>query len=409
MSYFKKTFHGLSWTMSLRMFMRGITVVRTAILARLLIPAQFGTFGVANLVLAFLEIFTETWVNIFLVQEKGDIDAYIDTAWLISIIRGVLVFLVVLICAPFVSLFFKNPDSLAVIYLISVVPLIRGFINPSSIKLQKNLLFGKEFGFKSVLFLVECLVSVLAALITKSASSLVWGMIAGALLEVLLSWKLFSPVPRVHFDNLRARKILGRGKWITVAGIFNYLYQNLDNIVVGRLLGKSSLGIYDIAYKVSSIPISEISDVFGRVTFPIYSQISSEKNRLKSAFLRTAFVQVVIAVASGIGVYLLAVPIVTIGFGPNWTAAIPVLKILSIYGIAKSISQTSLPLFLALKKQSFVTWVTLASILGLSVSIVPLVNSYGLIGAGIAAIIGSFLAVPVAVFLVVKTINEISP
>jgi len=95
MSFFRKTVKGLSWMGALRVVTRGFTYARTIILARLLVPAQFGVFGVASLALGFLEVITETGVNVFLIQEKAELKEYVDTAWLVSILRGILIFLMI--------------------------------------------------------------------------------------------------------------------------------------------------------------------------------------------------------------------------------------------------------------------------------------------------------------------------
>src|SRR3990172_12131370 len=108
MGFYKDTIKGISWMGSLRGVMRSMSFVRLAILARILTPAQFGVFGIASLILSFLEIVTETGINVFLVQQKDDIDEYINTSWVVSITRGILISLIILILAPTISTFFGS-------------------------------------------------------------------------------------------------------------------------------------------------------------------------------------------------------------------------------------------------------------------------------------------------------------
>src|SRR3989339_1186077 len=126
MGYLKTIINAVYWSIAQRWVVRGLSFVRIAVLARILLPVQIGVFGIATLVLGFLEVFTETWINVFLVQEEGDIDHYINTAWVISILRGLFIGLLILVGAPFISNFFNSPRSLSVILLISLVPVIRG-------------------------------------------------------------------------------------------------------------------------------------------------------------------------------------------------------------------------------------------------------------------------------------------
>src|SRR3989338_7346307 len=129
MGYRTDVFKGISWMGLLRGSTRAITFVRLAILARILTPAQFGVFGIASLMLSFLEIITETGINIFLIQEKKDIREYLNSAWAVSIIRGFLIAFILLASAPFIANFFNSEESIHVIYLIALVPMIRAFIN----------------------------------------------------------------------------------------------------------------------------------------------------------------------------------------------------------------------------------------------------------------------------------------
>ena len=90
----------------------------------------------------------------------------------------------------------------------------------------------------------------------------------------------------LNFDSLIFKDVIARGKWITLGGIFTYLYQNLDNMVVVRLLGATQLGYYDMAYRISSLPSTEVSDVIGKITLPVYIKISDDVRRLRKNFIK---------------------------------------------------------------------------------------------------------------------------
>ena len=130
---------GIIWTGSLRIVTRGLTIFKTIILARLLTPFQFGIFGIASLVLGLLEMITETGVNVVLIQEKDKIDKYLNTGWVVSIVRGIMISLFIIIFTPLITSFFSSPYSKNILYLISIIPFIRGFVNPAIINYQKDL------------------------------------------------------------------------------------------------------------------------------------------------------------------------------------------------------------------------------------------------------------------------------
>ena len=104
MGYTKQALKGITWIGFFRVATRGISYIRIIILARILTPSQFGTADIALLILSITEVFTETGINIFLIQQKEKIDKYVNTAWIVSIIRGLLIALVIFISASYVGL-----------------------------------------------------------------------------------------------------------------------------------------------------------------------------------------------------------------------------------------------------------------------------------------------------------------
>ncbi|WKZ25901.1 MAG: lipopolysaccharide biosynthesis protein [bacterium] len=402
MGYYNQALKGISWMGALRGLTRLLALLKIAVLARVLLPAQFGIYGIASLVLGFLEMLTETGINIFLIQKNKNIDSYLNSAWVVSIVRGLIVGLLILILAPVIAGYFKNVSAVNILYLVSVVPMIRGFINPACVKYQKNLEFNKQFFYDSGVFIVNVFFAILLGLITKSENSLVYAMIISTTLEVFLSFKFFKPIPKFIFDKEKTLEVINRGKWITGAGVFNYLFQNLDDIVVGRILGTASLGIYQQAYKISTLPVSEVGEIFNKVTFPIYVNLKDETQRLKKAFLKTLFIICLFAIPFGYFIFKFPVEIVMFALGENWLPAAPVLQLLAIYGVIKAISNSFFSLFLGIGKQEAVTYITLTSTICLAVILYPLIKIFGLVGAGYATIIAVIFSIPLTLYYYVK-------
>lgn len=398
---------GISWLGAFRVVGRALAFAKTAVLARILSPAAFGVFGIASIVLELLEVLTETGVNVFLVQEKDDIDEYINTSWVISIVRGIIISVVVVISAPLISSFFNSPDARNLIYMVAIVPFIRGFINPSVIKFQKDLTFNKQFWYQSALNITEVAVSIGLSLLLHSPVALIYGMTASAVLEVILSFFVVSPRPKLEINIPFAKEIINRGKWVTGAGIFNYFFLHGDDMVVGKVLGPVSLGLYQVAYRISILPITEVAGVFGTVAFPVYVKIMHDKARLKRAFLRIVLGITLLVTPFSVVLFLFTKPIVLLVLGNQWLSAVDALKILAVYGLVRAIVYPAYALFFALKKQHYVTIITFVGIAGLFGSVFPLVAKYGIIGAGMSALIGTLVTVPVIVFCLQKVFKEV--
>lgn len=406
MGYSKQAIVGISWIGAFRVLSRLIAFLRVVILARLLIPAQFGVFGIASMALGLLEILTETGINVFLIQEKKDVDSYVNDAWFVSIVRGILIALFIILTAPFVATFFQIEQFLGIILLISAVPLIKGFINPSIVKYQKNLQFNKEFFLRTAIFALDSLVAVAVSFITRSAIGLVFGLIAGAILEVILSFILIKPTPKLSFNLQKINKIIHRGKWVTLYGIFNYAASEGDNIAIGKILGPGLLGIYKMGYTISTLPVSGVSDVANRVIFPVYSRISQDINRLKKGFIKTVFFVSAISILIGAIVFFFPKELFILIFGSKWADTVIVLKPLAVYGVIRAITGTTSSLFLAVGKQNYVAGITFLRFIILALTIVPLTIIYGIVGASYSVLASGIVEVPLVayyVWLIFKT------
>lgn len=406
MDNFGQTIRGVSWVGAFRVSTRIIAFVRTIILARILSPAQFGMFGIASLSITFLEILMETGVNVVLIQKREGIERYLNTAWVVSIVRGALITLTLVILAPVIAGFFDSPDTLSLIYLISLVSLIRGFINPSIVRFQKELNFKAEFWFRFVVFAFDSAVSVVVSYIIENAAGIIYGLIAGAFLELVLSFVFLKPWPKIEFHLTKLQEVLGKGKWITGAGLFQFLFRQGDDGVVGKVLGESALGVYQVAYKVCSMPISEVTDVFARVMFPTYAALSYDSGKLRKSFYQTTGLITLLAVAFGATLFMFGGELIRIFLGEKWLSAIPLVRVLSVFGVVQAIGNSMNSLLLALEKQKYVTLITFVSILGLGISVLPLTFRYGLTGTVWAPLIGALLALPLEVWFVLRALKQ---
>lgn len=407
MGYTKTAIVGFSWLTAFRVVTRAVSLGKTAVVARFLSPSQFGLFGIATILLSFVEVMTETGVNVFLVQQKKDIDEYLDSAWIVSIIRGTIIAVVMFVSAPFVAGFFNAPDATTLLYAMSLVPFLRGFINPAVVIFQKELKFKTEFFFRTFVLFIEILVTFVLLFLNPAPISLIWGLVAGVITEVTLSYVVFKQHPRLRFNTGYLKKLFNHGKWITGASIFNYGFERGDDIVVGRLLGTQSLGIYDMAYRFSMLPITEVAEIINKVTFPVYVKISDDYKRLKRAYVRTISVISLLVITFGLILFIFPEQIIRIVLGEQWLEAVEVLRVLAVLGVIRAISLSISSFLLALQKQKYLTFTTLIGLVGMLVTIVPLINIYGLVGAAYAACLGYLLSVPVIVYYSITTLNSV--
>lgn len=408
MGYKKELIKGISWMSGFRGLTRIIAILKIAILARFLTPSQFGSFAIASLVLTLLETITETGINVFLIQEHQKYKKFIDTAWIISIIRGIFIFFIIFILASPISIFFNSQDSYLLIILISFVPLIRGFINPMIVSYQIDLSFNKEFYFRSFLFLIDTIFAIIFSILLASPLGIVFGFLISAVAETLLSFLLFKEKPKFKINYQQAKQIIKVGKWLTAGGVFKYLAEQADDIIIGKYLNIYFLGLYQNAYKISTLPIYEITGVSSKVSIPIFAKIHDDYNRFKVAFIKYFISVSIVSISLGVFIFIFSYEIIIIFLGENWLESYQALRILAIYGIIASIVNITNTVFVALKRQDIFAKIRILEFIIIIITIYPLINLFGISGAAVSTVISSLISLPVSLYMVMKVIKDIN-
>lgn len=403
----KKLFTVFGWMAGLSFLTKALAIGKIAILARILTPSQFGSYGIALLVLGFLEVMTETGINIFLIQERDNAKQYLNSAWVVSIIRGLLIAVVIIAIAPLVVGFYDVDHVYPLLYLVAGVAFVRGFINPMIVSFQKELQFNKVFMFQGSLYLIDVTLAVLIGIATKSEASMIVSMLIAALIEVVLSFIVFNDKPKFIFEKEKFLKVINAGKWITGAGTFGYLLRNIDNVVVGKVLGTSQLGLYQQSYSIATLPVTGVSDIYSKVMFPRFTKVIEDKQKLKSIFIRSTYGIFFVTLIFSFLLIVFTKPIVLLFLGDKWLGIIPSLKVLAIFGLIRSIVNSSYSLLLSLKMQREVMISELCGILSMLVLIYPMVKNFGIIGAAYSAIIASLFSLPAIIISVKRIFKDV--
>ena len=306
------------WVFALRITKQIFYIIRLIILARILAPADFGLLGIAMLTMMTLETFSQTGFQAALIQKKEDINAYLNSAWTVGILRGFILFIILYFIAPYVAAFFNSPQAKPIIQVIGFAILINAFTNIGVVYFQKELEFKKQFIYQFSGTLADFVIAVSAALLLRSVWALVFGLLAGNAARLVVSYFIHPYKPHISFDIVKLKELFGFGKWVLGSSILIFLITQGDDIFVGKLLGTTMLGFYQLAYKISNTPATEITHVISGVTFPAYSKLQDDIPRLREAYLKvlqlTAFLSFPLA---GL-IFVLAPDFTKIFLGEKW-------------------------------------------------------------------------------------------
>jgi len=360
---------------------RALDFAGTIILARLLTPFDFGIVGMAGVVLAGIEICSETGFTRALVHRQGNLEPYLDTAWTVAVFRGLVLAGVLWVAAPFAADFFREEQMTGLLRLLSIHFAINGLVNIGTVFFQKEMRFGYQMAMDVGGSIVGLTAKLLLAYILRDYWAIVLGALIGGFVRVLLSFALHSYRPRFRFNITQAKELTAYGKWIFASSVLWFLVLQGDDLFVGKFMGIAAAGFYQMAFKLSNLPATEISNLVARVTFPAYSLIQHQHARMSEAFLKTIkFVSVFTFPVTG-GIIIWAPEGTRLLLGNRWLAIIGVVQVLAISGLFRALTVTTGSVFLSLGRPSLDTKWQSVRLSVMVVLIYPLTMHFGLSGA----------------------------
>jgi len=385
----KRTAKGSFWLLAFRVFDQTFRFIRTIILARLLAPSDFGLFGITLMAVSFLDTFSQSGFQQALVQKKEDIKPYLDTSWLVQATRGFLIALSLFVFAPYIALFFKSEESELILRVISLAIFIQGLTSIATVYISKELEYKKYFIYQISGTIVDFLVSIILAFVLHNVWALVFGYVAGAILRCVVSYIVYSYIPKLKFDFSKAKELFVYGKWVFGSNIIGFFVTQIDSLFVAKISGITSLGFYQMAQRIPSILGME---VLAGATFPAYSKIQDDKEKLKDAYLRIVKLFCLILMPIGGGIFVVAPEFVRIFLGENWMPSVWPMRFLSLSALAWTMAVVSNYMFLAVGKPHIETKWSSVRLVIMLVLLYPFVLNFGFLGASIVVLIGSLVA-----------------
>ncbi len=377
-----------------------LQTLRSIILARLLTPEIFGLMGLCQVAIRGLDLFTETGIAPALIHRQDRIEEAKDTAYTLQIARGVLLALLALPLAPLAAHYYGEPQLQNVILALSAVFVISGCSNINTILLQKQLDFRRLTMLELIVSLVSTVVVSILAWRMRSVWALVIGQILTSLLRVVLTYIIVPGRPRLRFDRTIALELFRYGRFITGLTIVLFVTSEIDNMVVGKILGFQQLGLYTMAFTLANLPATHIAKIASNVIFPAYSSLQRDPERIREAYLTVLRVVAAVSMPAAAGLATLAPDLLRLVYGERWTGATGALRILALFGAARAIGMLGGYLYNAIGKPNisfYMSGIKLAVILTI---IYPLTARYGLEGAAMAVAVPQVIGDAIGLLIV---------
>jgi O-antigen/teichoic acid export membrane protein len=332
---------GIAWTGMAKWSTQLVTWGATIVLARLLTPAAFGIVSMATLYLGFVALFNEMGIGAAVVNMRDLTPAEIRQIHTASVGLGLLGFIVACAMAVPIGMIFHASEVPPVIAVLGLSFIVNAF------KTVPVALLQREFRFKFLAFNEGCQAVVMATgeVVLAWMGFGYWSLVIGELLGLVaaaalaFAWRpLAFAVPRLS----KLRRVTRFTVHLLGGRILWYVYSNADFAVVGRVIGKEALGIYQIAWNFSNMPLRKITELITRVTPAAFAAVQQDKALLRRYFLSITEGLSLVTFPLCVGITLVADDFVKLALGPQWIDAILPLRLLSVYISMRTI-QTIIP------------------------------------------------------------------
>ena len=397
-----RTAKGAAWMVAVKLIDRGCGVLSMVVLARLLVPADFGVVAMATSVTGMLQLLRSFSFDVPLIQDQTSGRAHYDTAFTLNIAFALALGAVLVALAYPAALFYREPRLTAVIPCLAISFVLAGFENIGVVAFRKDLEFHKEFLYMASPRLAS-LVAIPLAFVWKSYWALICGMVAGAVIRVALSYLMQSYRPRLSLA--KARELLHFSKWLLFNNLICFFNEKSPDLVIGRLAGAQMVGVFSLSYELSNTPTTELAAPANRALFPAYAKAAGDRARLKGAYLMTLSVIAIITLPAACGIAAVADLLVRVMLGSNWLETIPVIQILAVYGFLYSIYTNTTYVHLAMGRPRILTALYVLQFVVMIPATILLVSSYGAIGGAMAFVITAAIVVPVGFAVLMRVLR----
>ena len=330
---------GAGWMVALRWTDRLIGAVSIAILARLLLPEDFGLLGYAMLVIGLLDLLSTTSTESALIRERDADAGFYDAAWTMNVIRGAVIGAAILALARPAATYFRTPELEAVMFALAALPLMQGMVNVGLVEFGKQLRFDVEFKWVLLARILATIATIGMAFAWRTYWALIVGTLLRALLQIALGYWL-HPF-RAKWNFVRIPEIFRFSRWMMMQHLAAGLNSKVPVLIIGREWDSSVVGFFNMGREIANLANSEIRAPVRRALFAGLAQLATTPARLKPALVEATGMFALLTLPIPLGIALVAHDLVPLFLGPQWEPMVGLLQILCVASAAFAIATNS--------------------------------------------------------------------
>jgi len=400
----EKAVKGVTWTLIERFGIYGMKFILGIILARLLMPKDFGLIGIITVFFIVSHVFIESGFGHAYIQKKEADEVDASTIFYFNLFVSFFLYIVLWLTAPLISNFYEQPQLIKLVRVMSVVLLVKAFSIIQIAKLTKKIDFKK----KTIVLLVSAVVAGVSGIIAALLNCGVWSLvIQGVMNESIKTiglWFSYKWKPLMTFSLQSMKSMFSFSSWALLTGIVSQIFDNIYILVIGKFFPISELGFYTKAKQFQQKASLYPSGAVSAVAFPVFSQLQDDKNKVKNAMRK--FSQNTMFFIAPISAILIAIahPLFLVLLTEKWIPMVPYFQLLCVAGILYPIHLMNVQTLVAQGKTNLNFRITMIKS-SLRIINIAVMYRFGVIFIILGEILLSFVALAINGYYTKRLIN----
>lgn len=334
----KSALSGIYWTFIQQMSSQAIGFIISIILARILLPEEFGLIALLSVFIAIGNTLVNSGLSLSLIRTKEVDDDDYSTVFYFNIIISVIVYILIFFSSVYIAKFYKQPQLEALAQVYSLTFVISAFSVVQNARLNKSMNFKQLTIISIPSLIISGGVGITLALNNFGVWSLVWSAIAKEFAHTTQLWWYSPWIPKLLFKKDKIKQHFSFGYKMTLAGLVDTLFKDIYTIIIGKFFDPMQVGFYNRANTFRQLPVKSLGNVLNRVTFPLFSQIQDDDQRLKNVYKKVMQMSIFLVAPTLLFMAVLAEPLFRFLLTEKWLPAVPYFQILCIAGVFYPIS-----------------------------------------------------------------------
>lgn len=344
------------WTIGLRLAERSIGLISTLILARILLPEDYGLVAMGTAIVGALEAIQAFGFEWAIIQRGTRDRRFLDTAWTLNVIFGVLTAALLCAAAPLAAAFFSEPRISNVLFVLALTSAISRSRNIGIVLFEQTMQFRPIFAISITRKLIAFGTMLVLAFTFENYWALLGGLVADAVTDVAMTYWMHKYRPRLSLAA--SRELFGFSTWLMLNNLLFFVSHRGSEFVIGNRAGAAALGTYNVAYELANLPTTELVQPIMRAAFPGYAQLNKDLTKLAPLFLKVFGMVALFIIPIAIGLACISRPFVDVLLGANWVGVAGLIPPLALFGGVRALQGTTGSIYIALGKPHLQTMLT---------------------------------------------------